>query len=148
MKKNNLFPSLLLFLFFIVAPFIMRATTYYSRANTAWNVASTWSTAACGGTAAAGIPTATDDVIICTTYTVNISSAGSCRSLTIDGTANWTSGVTTSVGVGGITINSGGNITGTASGVLTTTGGLVLNSTLTSTTVSIRTITTPGQTIT
>ena len=147
MKKKRLFPSLFV-VSFILLSLTNYATTYYSRANTAWNVASTWSTVSCGGAAAVSIPTATDDVVICATYTVNIGTAGSCRSLTIDGTANWTSAVTTSVGTGGITIHSGGNVTGTVAGVLTTTGGLVLNSTLTSTTVSIRTITTAGQTIT
>lgn len=142
--KKSYFVRVLVLLCLI--PSLNYATTYYSRASTAWNVASTWSTGSCGGTAAASTPTASDDVIICTGHTVTMT-AGSCHSLTIQGTANWTSTATVSVGLGGININSGGNITGASSGVLTTTGGLVLNSTLTSTTVSIRTITTAGQTI-
>lgn len=144
MKKSHFVTRVLVLLCLI--PSLNYATTYYSRSNAAWNVASTWSTVSCGGAAAASVPTASDDVVICTGYTVTMT-AGNCHSLTIDGTANWTSTATVNTGVGGIIIHSGGNITGTTSGVLTTTGGLVLNSTLTSTTVSIRTITTAGQTI-
>lgn len=142
--KKSYFVRVLVLLCLI--PSLNYATTYYSRANTAWNVASTWSTASCGGTAAGSTPTASDDVIICAGYTVTMT-AGNCRSLTIEGTATWTSTATVNTGVGGVIINAGGNITGTSSGILTTTGGLVLNSTLTSTTVSIRTITAAGQTI-
>ncbi|HET6224876.1 MAG TPA: hypothetical protein VFF27_01265, partial [Bacteroidia bacterium] len=123
------------------------ATTYYSRANTAWATASTWSTGSCGGSAAASAPTASDDVIICAGYTVNISAAGTCRSLTIEGTANWTNTSTIAVGIGGLNIVSGGDITGTTSGIVTTTGGLVINSVLTSATVTIRTVTVPSQII-
>lgn len=138
MKKNNAFLSIL---FLCLFPTIQYATTYYSRANTSWSTASTWSTDACGGATAGSVPTATDDVVICSGFTVIMNSNVSCQSLTIDGTANWTSATTLNVGTGGILINPGGNITGTASGTLTTIGGLVVNSTLTSTTVRIRTIT-------
>jgi hypothetical protein len=145
MKKNYIFKRLLLL--FLVTSSYSYSTTYYSRANTAWATPSTWSTAGCGGVAAVTAPTNADDVVICATYTVNISAVGNCRSLTIDGTANWTNISTVNVGVGGIVISATGNITGTAAGILTTTGGLILNATLTSTTVSIRTITIGGQTI-
>jgi fibronectin-binding autotransporter adhesin len=145
MKKTYILRILLLLL--LITSSYSYSTTYYSRANTAWATPSTWSTGSCGGTAALTAPTSSDDVIICATYAVNISAAGNCRSLTIDGTANWTNTSTISVGVGGVTISSTGNITGTTAGILTTTGGLVLNATLTSTTVTIKTITTAGQTI-
>lgn len=145
MKNNYFYRSLLLLL--IVISSAGYSTTYYSRANTAWGTASTWSTAGCGGAAAVSAPTATDDVIICSGYTVTINAASNCRSLTIDGTGNWTSIVTTNVGTGGLTVNPGGNITGTVAAVITTTGGFVLNAALTSTTITIRTITTAGQTI-
>ena len=140
---KNCYVAARLLVLFCLIPALNHATTYYSRANTAWNTASTWSTDACGGTAASSAPTATDDVIICSGFTVNMSNGAACQSLTIEGTANWTSTATVNVGTGGVTIPSGGNITGTTSGTLTTTGGLILNSVLTSTTVRIRMITNP-----
>jgi fibronectin-binding autotransporter adhesin len=134
-------------LLFLVTSSYSYSTTYYSRANTAWATPSTWSTSSCGGGPAVTAPTNTDDVIICATYTVNISAVGNCRSLTIDGTANWTNTSTLTVGMGGITISGTGNITGASAGILTTAGGLTLNSTLTSTAVTIRTMTAAGQVI-
>ncbi|HEY4798995.1 MAG TPA: G8 domain-containing protein, partial [Bacteroidia bacterium] len=106
-------------------------TTYYSIANTGWATPSTWSQIGCGGAASITAPGAGDDVIICagTTVIMNGSSVN-CNSLTINGVANWAAALTTNVGAGGITINSGGNITGAVAGILTTTGGLTLNSTL------------------
>src|SRR5262249_14281743 len=47
----------------------------------------------------------------------------------------------------GIIINATGNITGSVAGILTSTGGLTINSTLTSSTVGIVLQTTAGQTI-
>ena len=45
--------------------------TYYSRATGNWNSNSTWSTIGCGNaTPASSYPTATDNVIICNSYTV------------------------------------------------------------------------------
>lgn len=146
MNKNYFSTVFLSFL--LLFPFLNYATTYYSRANTSWNTPSTWSTVSCGGAASATIPTASDDVIICVGNSVIINATANCQSLTIEGTANWTSAVTLNAGTGGVIIPSGGNITGTSSGVLTTAGGLTINSVLTSTTVRIRTITTPGQIIT
>jgi aerobic-type carbon monoxide dehydrogenase small subunit (CoxS/CutS family) len=146
MKKNTLIKVLVLLT--IILSFQGYSTTYYSIASTGWNTPSTWSTAACGGAAAITTPGSGDDVIICAGTTVIMNgSSGACNSLTINGVANWTSALTTNVGNGGITINVGGDITGSSAGILTTTGGLVLNSTLTSTAVTIKTITTAGQTI-
>ncbi len=125
-----------------------QAATYYSRANANWATASTWSTSACGGTASAAVPGAADTVQICAGNTVTMNgNPGSALSLTINGTANWTNTNTTNVGNGGITINSGGNITGTSAGILTTTGNLTVNANTTSTAVAVRMQTTGGQTI-
>jgi fibronectin-binding autotransporter adhesin len=137
-----------LILIFLITSFSGYSAIYYSIASTAWTVPSTWSTVGCGGAAALTIPGVGDDVIICvgTTVTMN-ASPGTCNSLTINGTATWAHARTTNVGNGGITINVGGNITGTFAGILTTSGGLVINATLTSTTVTIKTITTAGQAI-
>jgi hypothetical protein len=124
------------------------STTYYSCASGNWSTAATWSTAACGGASSLTAPGLSDDVIICAGNTVTMDgNAGACLSLTLNGTADWAAALTTNVGAGGITINSGGNITGAFNGILTTTGGLILNATLTSTTVTIITQTTAGQTI-
>jgi hypothetical protein len=138
MKKNYILKRLLLL--FLVTTSYSYSTTYYSRANTAWATASTWSTDSCGGAPAVSVPTGTDDVVICATYTVNISATRDCRSLIIEGTANWTNTSRINVGSGGITISGTGDITGTTAGILTTEGGLILNAILTSTTVTIRTI--------
>lgn len=95
-----------------------------------WNTASTW----VGGV----VPTNLDFVTISTGHTVLMDvNPASCYKLTINGTANWTSSFTTNVGVGGLTISSTGNITGSVAGIITSAGGLVLNSVLTSNTVSI-----------
>lgn len=146
MKKTYL-SNALVFVFLLTSLFGY-STTYYSIASTGWTTPSTWSTVACGGAASLTAPGSGDDVVICvgTTVTMN-GNPGACNSLTINGTANWAAALTTNVGVGGITINSGGDITGAFAGTLTTTGGLTLNAILTSTLVTIKTQTTPGQII-
>lgn len=102
-----------------------------------------------GGTWVGGVPpSASDFVQIAATHTVTMNgSPGSCTKLTIDGTATWTAANTTNVGSGGIVINGTGNITGSVAGNLTSTGGLTLNSTLSSTTVGLVLQTTANQTI-
>lgn len=105
-----------------------------------WTTPGTWSPS--------GVPTNADDVTIVATHTITMDgNTGDCLSLTIDGTAHWTATRTTNVGAGGIIISATGNITGTASGVLTSTGGLQVNATTTSTTVRIQLQTNAGQTI-
>jgi fibronectin-binding autotransporter adhesin len=137
-----------LFLLVFIIPSLVYSTTYYSIANTAWTTPSTWSTVGCGGAVSVAAPGSGDDVIICAGTTVTMDGNGvSCNSLTISGTANWTGALTTNVGTGGLTINVGGDVTGSSAGILTTAGGLILNATLTSSTVTIKTITTAGQTI-
>lgn len=127
-------------------PVIVRAP-FYSRQTGNWGNAATWSNVACGSTTAAPtIPGPNDEVIICAAHTVTMNgNPGSCRKLTINGTANWTQARTTNVGSGGIMISSTGNITGSGSGVLTSTGGLTgtSNSNISSTTVTIRLQTNP-----
>lgn len=151
MRKVNYSKIKLLMLTFLISALSGYSTTYYSIASTGWSTPSTWSTdpiLQCAGAASLTAPGSGDDVVICVGTTVTMDgNAGACNSLTINGTATWTSAYTTNVGAGGITINVGGNITGVAAGILTTTGGLTLNATLTSNTVTIKTITTPGQTI-
>lgn len=105
-----------------------------------WNVDGTWDPS--------GVPGVNDTVIIASGHTITMNgNPGSCYRLIIDGTANWTTVLTTNVGAGGIVINAGGDITGTVNGVLTSTGGLTINSILTSNTVGITLQTTVGQTI-
>ncbi|HSH65368.1 MAG TPA: G8 domain-containing protein, partial [Bacteroidia bacterium] len=146
MKQIHMFKLLLFFLLSAALP--SYSLTFYSIANTGWNTPSTWSIVSCGGPVSLTTPGSGDDVVICSGTTVLMDgNAGLCNSLTISGTANWASSYTTNVGAGGVTINPGGNITGSASGVITTTGGLVNNSTLTSTSVTIKIITTPNQVI-
>src|SRR4051812_8726091 len=146
--KQNYLPTALVLLFLSITS-LSFSTTYYSIANTGWTTPSTWSTVSCGGAASLTSPGSSDDVVICSGTTVTMNgNSGACNSLTIAGTADWTSAFTTNVGAGGITINVGGNITGAVAGILTTTGGLTLNATLSSASVTIKTITTPSQIIT
>lgn len=116
--------SLHLFIVSILLPLIGNSATYYSRTNGNWNTASTWSTTSCAGTASATVPGAADNVIICAGRTVTMNGApGSCLSLTINGTANWTSAAaTTNVGTGGLTLNNGAVVSGTVAGGLNVAG--------------------------
>ncbi|HSH66643.1 MAG TPA: hypothetical protein VLB84_12835, partial [Bacteroidia bacterium] len=114
-----------------------------------WNTQGTWSQTSGGGNCYC-IPTKINDVIIENNYIVTMDgTADSARSLTIrtGGKANYSSPVTTTIGTGGINITSTGNITGTAAGILSTAGGLTLNTTLTSTSVTLKTVTTTDQLI-
>ncbi|MBI2269612.1 MAG: T9SS type A sorting domain-containing protein [Bacteroidetes bacterium] len=105
-----------------------------------WTTDATW----VGGIA----PTSADFVQIASGHTITMNgNPGACTKLTIDGTANWTAANTTNVGLSGIIINGTGDITGSVAGVLTSTGGLTLGSTLTSSTVGIVLQTTSGQSI-
>src|SRR5687767_8143417 len=88
--------------------FVSFSATYYSRANGNWNSTTTWSVISCTGAASAAIPGAADNVIICSGRTVSMSgAAGSCLSLNITGTLNWTGVNTIAVGTGGLTLNNG-----------------------------------------
>ncbi len=111
-----------------------------SAASGNWGTAGTWTPAT--------IPTANDYVVIAAGHTITMNgNPGVCYKLTINGTANWTAARTTNVGLGGISIAATGNVTGTFAGILTSTGGLTNNATLTSNTVSVVLQTTAAQTI-
>lgn len=105
-----------------------------------WGNMATWD---CGH-----VPLATDDVTIVAGHIITMNvNGGAAQSLVINGTANWAQNRTTNVGIGGIAINAGGNITGTANGTITSTGGLAINAVLTSNTVTVTLQTTAAQTI-
>lgn len=115
--------SFSIFILLIFLPFIGNSATYYCRANGNWTTASTWSLTSCAGTAAATTPGAGDDVIICAGRTVTMNgNPASCLSLTVNGTANWTSAFTTNVGSGGLTLNTGAALSGSAVGILNVAG--------------------------
>lgn len=112
-----------------------------SATSGSWTTTTTW--------VGSVVPTANDFVEIVSGHTVIMNGTNAnCYKLTLIGTANWTSESTTNVGAGGIDIRATGDITGTVAGVLTTTGGLILNKTLTSNNVSLVCQTTAGRTIT
>ncbi len=116
------------------------ATDRVSTGTGPWTTPGTWSPS--------GLPLPGDNITILAGHIVTMDgNAGACNSLTIDGTADWAAAFTTNVGAGGIIVDVGGNVTGAFNGILTTTGGLTLNSTLTSTQVTITIQTTAGQTI-
>lgn len=126
MNKNVYSHSLFMLLFLL--SFSVNAATYFSRINGNWNTPSTWSTVSCAGTASATIPTSSDNVVICAGRTVTMNgTAAACLSLTINGTANWTStGATTTVGAGGLTLNNSAVLSGTAAGSLIVTGPMIV----------------------
>jgi fibronectin-binding autotransporter adhesin len=121
----------------------------YSIASGNWSTSGVWSQTS-GGVTCSCIPTASNDIIIENNYIVTMNgNSGTAKSLTIQtgGRATWTTPLTTAIGTGGINITASGNITGTAAGILTTSGGLILNTTLTNTALTIKTVTTAGQLI-
>lgn len=124
------------------------AIAKFARTTGTWTTNGNWSSVSCAAAGATTAPTAVDDVTICPGVTITMNgNPGAARSLVIGGIARWTQARTTNVGVGGITINAGGDITSTANGVLTSTGGLTINATLTSTQVTITLQTTATQTV-
>lgn len=132
MRKK--FYSISFFLLFFLFSFLGKSATYYSRINGNWNTASTWSLVSCSGIASASIPTAADNVIICTGRTVTMNgSPANCLSLTISGTANWTSSVTTIVGAGGLILNNGSVLSGSPAGTLVVLGPMTVSAGATAT---------------
>lgn len=119
-NNSNTYKFLLFVLVLIFAPVISQAATYYSRANAAWNVASTWSTVGYGGAAATSFPVAGDIVFIGNGYTVTASGANvAFASLTIDAGGVFNpSGARTVTASTGITIN--GTYTNQSTGAITT----------------------------
>lgn len=126
--------SLFLFVLFIGLYKLSFSATYYSRVNGNWNTSTTWSLISCSGVAAGSVPGAADDVIICAGRTVTMNgNPGSCLSLTINGTANWTSAFTTNIGTGGLNLNNGSSLTGSAIGIINVTGPVTVPAGATST---------------
>ncbi|MCH7534245.1 MAG: hypothetical protein IH948_00580, partial [Bacteroidetes bacterium] len=117
-------------------------STYLSATSGNWTAGATWT----GGVA----PGVDDLVEISAGHTVTMDgNPAACYGLTIKGSALWTvNGRTTNVGLAGININAGGDVTDISkTGVLTTTGDLVLNATTNGTKVKIVLQTTGDQTI-
>lgn len=105
---------------------ITHAATYYSSANanpsSNWGNAATWSLV-CDGAGGAGVPAASDDVVICTGHTVIMNVNGAqCNSITLSGgTMSWSNARTTNTGT--LTLQ-GGSITGNQTGTLNVSGNM------------------------
>ena len=112
-------------------------TTYYSRATGNWGTNTTWSTASCGGTAAASgmYPAAGDIVTVCNGHTVTLAAGAAAATVTVasGGTlqlasyAMTVSGATSVSGTLGISSNGGaktftGNVTINSGGVWNNSG--------------------------
>lgn len=146
--KIFLFALVIFFGTCLILPNHANAGSCSSTGSGNWATAATWGGAGSGCSGTGGIPSSTDDVTITAGHTVTMDgNPGAALSLTINGTADWQAARTTNIGTGGVTINSGGNITGSVAGILTTTGNVVVNANLTSTAVSITMQTTAGLTI-
>lgn len=112
MKPINRF--IILFPLFL-SPVLVSAATYYTRATGNWNAASTWSTAGCGGAAAATTPgsAAGDIVIICNGHTVSVTAnpSNSIASVTVQSGGYLLCGTTGGGANRQITITAGGTFT-------------------------------------
>ncbi|MBL7924070.1 MAG: hypothetical protein JNL88_07720, partial [Bacteroidia bacterium] len=105
----------LVFLVLLSGPFMAGAVTYYTRVSGNWNALTTWSTVACGGAAAAVLPSATDDIIVCvgTSVTVNVNATIANVTISNGGTLQNGGGSTTnrSLTVTGIlNVSAGGTL--------------------------------------
>ncbi|MBS1665576.1 MAG: T9SS type A sorting domain-containing protein [Bacteroidetes bacterium] len=90
------------------------ATAYTSTGTGSWTSTSSW--------LPAGVPDVGDDVTILAGHVITMNAnPGACNNLTIWGTLTWANARTLNVG-GNLRLNSGGAITGTATGVLNVTG--------------------------
>jgi len=97
----------------------VKANTFYSKANAAWNVNTTWSNVGYGGADATGFPVSGDIVNIGNGYTISASANATCASLTIDAGGTLTpTGTATVNATTGITIN--GTYTNQSTGAITT----------------------------
>ncbi|HRG10548.1 MAG TPA: hypothetical protein PLJ08_18375, partial [Cyclobacteriaceae bacterium] len=126
-------------------------TTYFTRASTAWNLPTTWSTVGYGGIPSLTAPVAGDIVNIGNGNTVTVSAAAACATITVDNGAtlilNQTiavSGTTTINGTvstnstagtktfsGLVTIGVGGTWNETVNEAFTFQGGITNNGTFT-----------------
>jgi len=108
---------------FLFATLSAVSATYYTRGSGNWATASVWSTASCGGAAAATAPTAGDIVFICNGHTVTVAATASCTTLNVS-----TGGVLTFNGNNILTVSGSSTIDGTVTTV--NTGGSAATSTL------------------
>ncbi|MFL5752690.1 MAG: beta strand repeat-containing protein, partial [Bacteroidia bacterium] len=109
--------STLLILLFV--SFALSSATITSLASGNWATVGTWST----GT----VPGAGDIVIVAAGHTITMNgNSGTCLSLTVNGTLNWTQARTTNVGIGGLTLNNSSSVGGTGNGVLNVAGTLTV----------------------
>lgn len=127
---------LILFFLFISTSF---SATYYSKVTGNWNSSSTWTTGSCGSATAGAVPTASDNVVICSGYTVTLNADKSCTAITINSggvlvcagsytlTASGTISVTGIYNMSAGTINSSGAFNVASGGVFNFSGG-TLNS--------------------
>ncbi len=83
-----------LFILCVLSVTTSHALTYYSRATGNWNAATTWSTAGCGGAAAASTPTTNDIVYICNSHTVSVTANVTVNSVTIQSGGTLQTGTT------------------------------------------------------
>src|ERR1700733_3550403 len=120
MKRNHtriacLGKSLLVLLAVLGISFHAHAISYVSNTATGtWSTATSW--------LPVGVPTAVDNVTIQAGQIITMdANPGACNNLTISGTLTWTTGRTLNVS-GNLLLNSGGAITGTATGNLSVTG--------------------------
>jgi hypothetical protein len=74
------------------------AGPYFTRADGNWNAVATWSTAACGGAAAAAFPVAGETVTICSGDTVTLTADAAAGSITFSHAA------TSGINLGGFTL--------------------------------------------
>ena len=89
----KLFKIVLLSSFLLMVVFVdVKAATYYSRQTGAWNQTTTWSTASCGGAAAASLPGASDVVFICNAHVVSVTANSNVSSVTVQNGGTLTTG--------------------------------------------------------
>jgi hypothetical protein len=121
--------------------------TLQSAASGPWTDPATWQLTA--GSDADGVPDADDSVTVLAGHTVTMDgNPGAALALTVAGTLDFAGALTTTVGLGGLAFQAGGNLTGSAAGVLVSQNGLALAGTLTSDTVLVRLTTAINQAIT
>ncbi|MBK9639596.1 MAG: hypothetical protein IPO63_18010 [Bacteroidetes bacterium] len=83
------------------------AATFYSRQTGNWSQTTSWSTASCGGGAAASVPTTNDIVFICNTHVKSVTANANVTSVTVQNGGTLTTG--TSGGGANKTLTISGN---------------------------------------